>query len=60
MTKDRRSGRARNLILSRAKLDNRLRKWIQGTTYLPDVEQTSQIFLEQRDFQKSTRKTFRK
>ena len=46
MTKDRRSGRARNLILSRAKLNNRLRKWIQGTTYLPDVEQTSQIFLE--------------
>ena len=50
MTKDRRNGWARNLFLSRAKLNNRLGKWIQGTTCLPNVEQTSQIFLEQRDY----------
>lgn len=60
MTMDRRSGGARNSILSRAMLNNRFGKWIQGTTCLPNIEQTSQIFLEQRGFQKSTCKKFRK
>ena len=57
MTKGRRSGRARNLILSGVMLNNRPGKWIQGTACLPNVEQASQIFLEQRNRKKSNAKS---
>ena len=47
----------RNLILSGAMLNNRPGKWIQGTACLPNVEQASQIFLEQRNRKKSNAKS---